>query len=106
MTSNDGFTYDEDASVRFIQNYLPQELKNRFTDDDIIYILDLVDEFYDQKGDVEPTDDDYEQYEQEIIDFIINNAAKDKVGEYTDEEIEWILDAELEYCESLNEKNK
>ena len=102
MTTNDEFMYDEDDSVRFIQNYLPQELKNKFSNDDILYILDLVDEFYDQKGDVEPTDDDYDRYEQEILDFIISNAAKNNVGQYTVEDIEWILDGEVAYCESLN----
>ena len=39
---NDDFLYDDDEAVRFIQNYLPQDLKGKFSNDDILYILDLV----------------------------------------------------------------
>ena len=36
------FMYDEDDSVAYIQNYLPQEMKNRFSKDDINYIVDVM----------------------------------------------------------------
>ena len=32
-TNNDELLYDEDDSVKFIQNYLPQELKGKFSND-------------------------------------------------------------------------
>ena len=35
MTGDKDFIYDEDESVKFIQNYLPQELKGKFSNDDI-----------------------------------------------------------------------
>ena len=38
----DDWQYDDDEAVRFIQNYLPQEMKGKFKDDDILYILDLI----------------------------------------------------------------
>ena len=38
----DDWQYDDDEAVRFIQNYLPQEMKGNFKDDDILYILDLI----------------------------------------------------------------
>ena len=38
---------EEDArAVAFIQNYLPQDLKDKFTEDDLYYILDLIAEYY------------------------------------------------------------
>jgi hypothetical protein len=45
-TNNDELLYDEDDSVKFIQNYLPQELKGKFSNDDINYIVDLIYDFY------------------------------------------------------------
>lgn len=32
-TNNDELLYDEDDSVKFIQNYLPQELKGKFSNE-------------------------------------------------------------------------
>ena len=39
MSEKEDFLYDEDESVKFIQNYLPQELKGKFSNDDINYIV-------------------------------------------------------------------
>ena len=41
--------YDEDDSLRFIQNHLPEELQGEFSDDEINYIVDLIYEFYEEK---------------------------------------------------------
>ena len=43
--SKEEMIYDEDDAVRFIRNYLPQELKEKFSDDDNNYIVDLIYEF-------------------------------------------------------------
>jgi hypothetical protein len=102
MNGKDSKQYDEEESVMFIQNFLPQELKARFTDDDILYLLDLVNDFYDTKGDIDPTEVEYETFDKEMVDYIIQNAKKDAVGDYTPEEIGWILDGEVEYCESID----
>ena len=49
-TNNDELLYDEDDSVKFIQNYLPQELKGKFSNDDINYIVDLIYDYYEANG--------------------------------------------------------
>ena len=37
---------DDRLAVESIQNYLPQEVKERFTEDDLYYFLDVIDEYY------------------------------------------------------------
>ena len=37
---------DDVKAVEFIKNYLPQDLKDKFTDEDLYYILDLIAEYY------------------------------------------------------------
>ena len=32
---------DDQKTIEFIKNYLPQDLKEKFTDDDLYYILSL-----------------------------------------------------------------
>ncbi len=105
MSQSDDFLYDEDQSVAFIQNYLPQELKGKFTNDDINYIVDLIYEYYENEGYFdEDMDDDKEVEidEEKLIDFVIKQAKKDKVGKFELEEISFIVQGELAYCESVN----
>jgi len=104
-TKGDDFIYDEDESVKFIKNYLPQELKEKFSDDDINYIVDLIYEYYDSKGfmnDDESDDKEVEIDEDELINFVIKNAKKDGVGKFEAEEISFIVQGELEYCDSID----
>lgn len=105
MSDKDDLIYDEDDSVAFIQNYLPQELKGKFSNDDINYIVDLIYEFYESKGYLEEEGDDDTEIdidEDELIQFVVKNAQKDGVGKYAPEEIAFIVQGELAYCESID----
>lgn len=100
---NKSLEYDEDESVRFIQNHLPEEMKGEFSTDEVNYIVDLIYEFYEEKGFLEENDDtEVEIDEDELLDFVLKNARKDDVRKYTDEEIEAIVAGELAYCDTLN----
>jgi hypothetical protein len=99
MAKKEELQYDEEESVKFIQNYLPQDLKGKFNDDDILYLLDLAEEFYASKGDIDSFED---EDEDELVAYIIKNAKEDGVGSFSAEDILPILDGELEYCESIN----
>lgn len=104
---DDLLEYDDEEAVRFIRNYLPIDLKERFSDDDINYIIDLIYEFYESKDyikddDAADIDGDVEIDEDELIAFVIKNALKDGVGKYTADEITFIVQGELEYCDSIN----
>ena len=102
---DDMLIYDEDDSVKFIQNYLPQEMKGKFSNDDINYIVDLVYDFYESKGfmNEDPEKEaDVEIDEEELIAYVIKNAKKDGVGKFEAEEISFIVQGELEYCDSIN----
>ena len=102
-TNNDELLYDEDDSVKFIQNYLPQELKGKFSNDDINYIVDLIYDFYESNGMLDDdVDDEIEIDEEEVVNYVIKNAQKDGVGKFEPEEITFIVQGELEYCDSIN----
>ncbi len=105
MSEKDDFIYDEDESVKFIQNYLPQELKGKFSNDDINYIVDLIYDFYESRGylnDDIDEDADVEIDEDELIEYVVKNAQKDGVGKFEPEAIGFIVQGELAYCDSIN----
>ena len=41
---------DDEKTIEYIKNYLPQELKEKFSDDEFYYFLDLIDEYYSESG--------------------------------------------------------
>lgn len=95
--------YDEDDSLKFIQQYLPEEMQDEFTDDEINYIVDLIYEFYEEKGFLDESDDsEIEIDEEELLEYIFDNAREDGIRDYTDEQIEAIVACELAYCDTLN----
>jgi len=105
MSDKEDLIYDEEDSVKFIRNYLPQELKEKFSDDDINYIVDLVYDFYDSKGYLSDEGDDegdIEIDEDELVAYVIKNAKKDEIGKFEPEEVMFIVQGELEYCDSID----
>ncbi|NLX67611.1 MAG: hypothetical protein GXZ19_12770 [Bacteroidales bacterium] len=100
--------YDEDDSLRFIRENLPEEMLDEFSDDEINYIVDLVYDFYEEKGFLDENEDDdseIEINEDELLEYIGRNARKNReiLGrDYTDEQIEAIVAGELSYCDTLN----
>ena len=105
MKKEDDILYDDEESVKFIKKLLPDDLNQKFTDDDIIYIVDLIDDFYDSKGliDFEDEDDDKDVDfdEDELINYVVTNALADGINKYQADDIELIVRAELEYCDSI-----
>ena len=97
---------DDAKTIEFIKNYLPQELKEKFSDDELYYFLDLIDEYYSESGilDVEPDEEGCVEVDLgQIVDYIIKEAHKDEMGDYDPEEILFVVQGELEYTESLDD---
>ncbi len=112
MSSEDDLLFDdaaEDAkTVAFIRNYLPQELKERFTDDDLYYFLDLIIEYYATSGclDAEPDEEGYINIDQdEIVEFLLDEAGKDKMDKFSAEELLFVVQGEMEYGNNILEEN-
>ena len=106
MNDNDDLLiYDDDNSLNFIKERLPEEMKSKFSDDDISYIVDLVYDYYDSKGffdDGVEEEDEIAIDEEELIAYVVKNAKKDGVGPFTEAEITAIVEGELAYCDSID----
>ena len=91
---------DDEKTVEFIKNYLPQELKEKFEDDELYYFLDLIDEYYSESGIL----DGYVNIDlEEVVAYIVKEAKKDEMGEYDPEEILFVVQGEMEYGNSLGQ---
>ena len=100
----DPIGYDEDEAVKYIQNYLPTEVKEKFSADDINYIIDIMYDFYDEKGFLNPDASDEDLIdldEDELIGYVFKNTKKDKIADFTLDDVTFIVQGELKYCESI-----
>ncbi len=94
---------DDEKTIEYIKNYLPQELKEKFTDDEFYYFLDLIYDYYSYSGllDAQPDAEGYVDIDMEkVVDYIVKEAHKDGMGDYDPEEILLIVQGEAEYADS------
>ncbi|MDR0961426.1 MAG: hypothetical protein LBM62_02540 [Mediterranea sp.] len=106
MTQEDDFlndAIDTEKTIEYIKNYLPQELKEKFSDDELYYFLDLISEYYTETGvldDAEPDEEGYIEIDLgNIVDYILKDARKNNMGEYDAEEILFVVQGEAEYVD-------
>ena len=95
---------DDEKTIAFIKNYLPQDLKGKFSDDELFYFLDVISEYYFNLDDSKADKDgniDIDLFD--VADYVVKKAAEDKFGEYDPDEIYFIVDAEMDFAESEGE---
>ena len=88
---------DDEKTIEFIKNYLPQELKEKFSDDEL---------YYSESGilDAQPDEDGYVNIDlEEVVAYIVKEAKKDEIGEYDPEEVLFVVQGEMEYGNSLGQ---
>ena len=97
---------DDQKTVEYIKNALPQELKEKYTDDTLYYILDVINDYFTTSGvlDQEPDADGCIDIDNDaLVEYIIKEAKRDKIGSFPADEIILIVEAEAEYVVSLGE---
>ena len=97
---------DDEKTIEFIKNYLPQDLKERFSDDELTYFLDLIDEYYVESGVLDATPDKDGCIDMDLeksVDYIIKQAKRDGIGNYEHDEILFVVQGESDYIDSLDE---
>lgn len=97
---------DDARTVEFIKNYLPQDVKDKFTDEELYYFLDVIVDYYATSGvlDAEPDKDGYITIDEEkVVDYVVEQAKKDKMGDFDPDDVLWVVQGEMEFGESLDE---
>ena len=91
--------FDENDAISFIRNYVPSEIKNKYSDDDILLLIDTMFDYF-EKGD----DDDADEYNiNEIVNYVKKNLRKDPDNQIDVDDIKYLVEGELEYENTLDE---
>ena len=92
---------DDRLTVEYIQSYLPQDLKDKFTEEELYYFIDVSGEYYVDLLEKHSGEEDIDIDVEEVAEFVARQAKKDKIGDFSPEDLRWVGDGELEYGDSL-----
>lgn len=88
---------DDEKTIAYIREHLPQELKEKFNDNDFYYILDTTYDYYDKSGILDSNDEYIDIDINKIAEYVAKEAKKDGIGNYDPEELFFIIEGELAY---------
>lgn len=88
--------------LEFIKGYLPQELQEKFSDDDLYYMIDVIADCYAETDilDIMPDKDGYVDVDLEkVVDYVVKKAKKEKIGDFDPEDVLFVVQADWEFDE-------
>jgi hypothetical protein len=99
-------TYEENDAVKYILSNLPSDVAEKYSDDDILLVIDIIFEFYENKGyfdlnDIDESDDEFD--ESELFEFVKKSLKKDKDNPIDLDDVENVVHLELEYEDSIDD---
>lgn len=88
--------------IEYIRENLPADLKDKFSDADLLYIMECIMDYYFTSGilDVQPDKEGYVDIDlQQVADHICQKAAEENHANYDPEEIFFIVQADMDFQE-------
>lgn len=98
--------FDEDLAIKFIRQYIPENVSMQYSDDEIIYIIDLIWDYYDKKGLTSLEDIDAEEDlldVDDLIAYVKKEIARENEVLMDPKDVGYIVKGELEYEKSLDD---
>lgn len=96
---------DDEENAReaeYILSSIPAEIREKFTTDDILYMMDAIVEYYYTSGvlDADADSDGFIDIDlQKVADYVCRKAAEDKRGCYDPDEIFFVAQADMDFQE-------
>lgn len=98
--------FDEDDALKFIRAALPVERNEQISDDEILYVIDCIWDWYEKNGYLKINADITDEEEIDI-DKLVTYVSKElkRAGEtlLVPDDLEPIIKAELQYEESIED---
>ena len=85
--------------VEYIRTQLPADMKAHFSDDDLLYFIDAIVDYYFTSGILESTDDEVDIDMQQVADAVTRQAKKDGQGTFDAQEVFFVVQADLDFQE-------
>lgn len=99
-------TFDEENAVSFIRNYVGKDISEKYSDDEILYVTDIIWDYYEKNGmltlDAGITEDESLDVDK-LISYVKKEIKNDKEIMMDPQDLESIVKGELAYEESIED---
>lgn len=96
--------FDELKAVELINRLLTEQGRQAYDEDQVLNVIDMIWDYYEENGlldiDADP-DDDADDVESEVIDYVVRMLKKDKDACIAVEDVPLMVKAEMEYEDSV-----
>lgn len=100
--------FDEQAAIDYIRSHMPAASLDKVDDDEILNLIDIVWDYYDEHGllDVNLDDDDDDDAVDigDMVKYVSKVIAKDKNSPITPDLVEDMVKLEIEYEDSIEDE--
>lgn len=100
------YKFDEDKAIDFIRAFVGKEVSEKYDDDEILYVIDIIWDWYEKKGylslNENVTEEELLNVDQ-LVDYVKKEIANDREIMMDPADIPLIVKGELEYEESLED---
>jgi hypothetical protein len=86
--------------VAFIKKQLPSELKEKFSDDDLLWMTDAAADYYVSSGVLESTADEVDIDLEAVAQHVCQLAAQEGRPAYDAQEVFFVVQADLDFQEA------
>lgn len=103
---SENYKFDEDKAIDFIRQYVGPKVSDQYSDDDILYVIDTIWDYYERKGYLSlsavETDEEILD-EDDLTAYVKKEIAADNEILMDPADVGKIVKGELEYEESLED---
>lgn len=85
--------------IAFIREQLPNELKEKYSDDELLFIIDAIGTYFYTSGILETNDDEVDIDMEVVADFVCNEAKEEGEGPFDPQEVFFVIQADLDFQE-------
>ena len=101
----EGLRLDAEEGAReaeFISCNLPNDLKDKFSTDDILYMMNAIVDYYMESGvlDTKGADDDFVDINLETVaEYVCKKAAEENRGKFNPDDVFFVVQADMDFQE-------
>jgi hypothetical protein len=86
--------------IAYIREQLPSDLKELYTDDQMVWMLDTIADYFFESGILESNDDEVDIDIDEVANYLCKHAKKEGLPPLHPDEVRFVVEADLDYQEN------
>ncbi|SEF39654.1 hypothetical protein SAMN05216354_0219 [Xylanibacter ruminicola] len=90
---------ENQQELAFIRSQIPADMKGTFSDDDILYIMDSIVDYYFTSGILDGNEEETDIDMEKVAEYVCKQAKEANVGTFDPQDVFFIVQADLDFQE-------